>query len=94
MAGGARIVLEARAVCKRCVEASRRYCQQAVCSPSRNSFNWGRYPKTTKIWNFKSSTRENSPEAVTLPQYMKDTAKYVTTGMGKIVSLAGGKGEE
>ena len=30
----------------------RAYCQIAVCSPSRNSFSTGRYPNTTKVWNF------------------------------------------
>ena len=28
----------------------RAYCQQAVCSPSRNSFATGRRPNSTKVW--------------------------------------------
>jgi hypothetical protein len=30
----------------------RAYCQIAVCSPSRNSFATGRYPNSTRVWNF------------------------------------------
>ena len=30
----------------------RAYCQEAVCSPSRNSFSTGRRPNSTKVWNF------------------------------------------
>ena len=32
----------------------RAYCQEAVCSPSRNSFATGRRPNTTAVWNFVS----------------------------------------
>ena len=28
----------------------RAYCQEAVCSPSRNSFTTGRRPNSTKVW--------------------------------------------
>jgi arylsulfatase A-like enzyme len=35
----------------------RAYCQQAVCSPSRNSFTTGRRPNSTKVWNFINSFR-------------------------------------
>ena len=33
----------------------RAYCQEAVCSPSRNSFATGRRPNTTAVWNFVSA---------------------------------------
>ena len=36
----------------------RAYCQQAVCSPSRNSFMSGRRPGTTRVWNFLNHFRE------------------------------------
>jgi len=36
----------------------RAYCQEAVCSPSRNSFATGRYPSTTRVWNFINNFRE------------------------------------
>eukprot|EP01047_Picozoa_sp_COSAG01_P023987 COSAG01_NODE_1467_length_10217_cov_33.824570_3_plen_203_part_00 len=35
----------------------RAYCQEAVCSPSRNSFLSGRRPDHTRAWNFVSSPR-------------------------------------
>ena len=36
----------------------RAYCNQAVCSPSRNSFMTGRRPNSTRAWNFYNSFRE------------------------------------
>ena len=40
------------------------YVQQAVCSPSRNSFTTGRRPQHTKIWNFKNRYPLSSPTAI------------------------------
>lgn len=36
----------------------RAYCQQSVCSPSRMSFTTGRYPATTRTWNFLNHFRQ------------------------------------
>jgi hypothetical protein len=36
----------------------RAYCQEAVCSPSRNSFSTGRRPNGTKVWNFINHFRQ------------------------------------
>ena len=36
---------------------SRAFCQEAWCSPSRNSFLTGRAPDTTQAWNFEDSFR-------------------------------------
>ena len=36
----------------------RAYCQEAVCSPSRNSFLSGRRPDHTKAWNFINHFRQ------------------------------------
>ena len=36
----------------------RAYCQQSVCSPSRNSFSTGRRPNSTKVWNFVNHFRQ------------------------------------
>eukprot|EP00729_Bicosta_minor_P022722 gene22722-21114_t len=62
----------------------RAYCNQPVCSPSRNSFMSGRRPSTTKIWNFISSFRQQGPNWVTLPSHFKDQGGYLTLGTGKL----------
>ena len=67
------------------------YVQQAVCSPSRNSFMSGRRPDSTRVYNFKTSFRESGVDAsgkpgsewVALPQAFKQ-AGYLTVGMGKL----------
>lgn len=43
------------------------YCQQPICSPSRNSFMSGLTPDHTKAWNFIQYFREARPDAVSLP---------------------------
>ena len=37
------------------------YCQQSICSPSRNSFMSGHRPQVTKTWNFVNDFREELP---------------------------------
>lgn len=59
------------------------YCQQAVCSPSRNSFMSGLRPDTTKAWNFKNYWRQVLPDAKSLPQYFKESG-YLALGAGKL----------
>eukprot|EP00041_Stephanoeca_diplocostata_P025661 m.677149 g.677149 ORF g.677149 m.677149 type:complete len:547 (-) comp22794_c0_seq3:164-1804(-) len=62
----------------------RAYVQQAICSPTRNSFLSGRYPDKTQTWNFIDDFR-NGPGAnwTALPQFFR-THGYYTTGAGKI----------
>ena len=52
---------------------TRAYCQQAVCSPSRNSFMSGRRPDTTKVWNFINHFREADvgQNWTSMPEYFK-----------------------
>eukprot|EP00051_Salpingoeca_urceolata_P002611 m.51540 g.51540 ORF g.51540 m.51540 type:complete len:557 (-) comp12232_c0_seq1:27-1697(-) len=63
----------------------RAYVQQAICSPTRNSFLSGRTPLKTKVWNFLNHFRE--PEIginwTALPQFFRDKG-YYTTGAGKV----------
>jgi len=63
----------------------RAYCQQAVCSPSRNSFMTGRRPDTTRVWNFIEHFRlpEVGANWTTLPQYFKQQG-YLTYASGKL----------
>ena len=45
------------------VQFNNSYVQQAVCSPTRNSFMTGRTPDHTRLWNFKGSFRSNGVDA-------------------------------
>jgi iduronate 2-sulfatase len=47
----------------------RAFCNQPVCSPSRNSFMSGRRNDKTKVWNFKNTFREVGPNWTTLPSH-------------------------
>ena len=50
------------ALAQRGVVFDRVYCNQPVCSPSRNSFMTGRRPDKTLSWNFKNHfVRETPP---------------------------------
>jgi iduronate 2-sulfatase len=59
------------------------YCNQPVCSPSRNSFMSGRRPSTTKIWNFHGSFRGEGPAWITLPGHFLRHG-FLTLGTGKL----------
>ena len=45
------------------------YCQQAVCSPSRNTVMTGLRPDSLKIYDLGTNFRTYNPDAVTLSQY-------------------------
>ena len=59
------------------------YCQQSICSPSRNSFMSGKRPQNTRVWNFINDFRQELPFHVTFPQFFKQH-NYSTTGHGKL----------
>ena len=67
------------------------YVQQAVCSPSRNSFLTGKRPDSTNVWTFQTSFRESGIDTknkkgadwVTFPEVFKLNG-WNTMGMGKI----------
>jgi iduronate 2-sulfatase len=64
----------------------RAYCQQAVCSPSRNSFMSGRRPDTTMTWNFIDDFRTTpvgGENWVSMPEYFKRHG-YLTYASGKL----------
>jgi arylsulfatase A-like enzyme len=68
---------------KQALVFDRAYCQQAVCSPSRNSFLSGRRPDTTKAWNFKTHFRVVGPTWTTMPEYFLKAGWFVA-GTGKV----------
>lgn len=72
------------------VQFNNTYVQQAVCSPTRNSFMSGRTPDHTRLWNFQGSFRTNGLDSSgktgdqwrSLPQVFKE-AGWITAGVGK-----------
>lgn len=71
------------ALARRGVLFERAYCQQAVCNPSRASVLTGRRPDTLKVWDLRTHFRQHRPDAVTLPQYLKQHG-YTAIDIGKI----------
>lgn len=61
----------------------RAYCQQAVCSPSRQSLLTGRRPDSLRVWDLKTFFRETAPDVVPLPEHFKRQG-YFTRSFGKI----------
>ena len=59
------------------------YCQQSICSPSRNSFISGKRPQKTRVWNFINDFRQELPFHVTFPQFFKQH-NYSALGHGKL----------
>lgn len=59
------------------------YCNQAVCSPSRNSLMTSLRPQTLGIYDLPTHFRLSRPEAVTLAQHFKASG-YRTESLGKI----------
>ena len=71
----------------------RAYCNQAVCSPSRNALMLGLRPQTLGIYDLGTNFRHSRPDAVTLAQAFKN-AGWRTEAMGKIFHVGHGNGED
>src|SRR3954451_17043801 len=55
------------ALAERGILFRRAYCNQAVCSPSRNALLTGLRPSTLGIYDLETNFRAAAPNAVTLP---------------------------
>ncbi len=69
------------------------YCNQAVCSPSRNSLMTGLRPQTIGVYDLPTHFRLAVPDAVTLSQYFKDHG-YHAAGLGKIFHTGHGNKDD
>lgn len=71
----------------------RAYCNQAVCSPSRNALLTGLRSQTLGIYDLATNFRQSRPEAVTLPQYFRQHG-YRTEALGKVFHVGHGNHED
>lgn len=67
----------------------RAFCNQAVCSPSRNALMTSLRPQTIGIYDLPTHFRNAAPNAVTLGQYLKSHG-YRAEGLGKILHTGHG----
>lgn len=78
---------------KRGVLFEKAFCNQAVCSPSRNTLMTGLRPQTLGIYDLGTNFRKAVPEAVTLTQHFKQNG-YSAEGMGKILHVGHGNTDD
>jgi iduronate 2-sulfatase len=71
----------------------RAYCNQAVCSPSRNALMTGLRPETLGIYDLATNFRKARPDAVTVTQHFKNHG-YRTEALGKIFHVGHGNAED
>ncbi len=69
------------------------YCNQAVCSPSRNALMTSLRPQTLGIYELSTNFRKTAPDAVTLAQHFMAQG-YRTEAMGKIFHRGHGNTED
>jgi iduronate 2-sulfatase len=69
------------------------YCNQAVCSPSRNALMTSLRPQTLGIYELSTNFRKAAPEAVTVAQHFKAQG-YRTEALGKIFHRGHGNIED
>jgi iduronate 2-sulfatase len=69
------------------------YCNQAVCSPSRNSLMTGLRPQTLGIYDLPTHFRKAVPDAVTVAQHFQQHG-YRTEALGKIMHKGHGNVED
>lgn len=69
------------------------YCNQAVCSPSRNALLTGLRPQTIGIYDLPTHFRKAVPDAVTVAQHFMAQG-YRTEALGKILHTGHGNQED
>lgn len=69
------------------------YCNQAVCSPSRNALMTGLRPQTLGIYDLATHFRIGAPQAVTVAQYFREHG-YESHGLGKILHTGHGNTDD
>ncbi|MDO8542093.1 MAG: sulfatase [Opitutaceae bacterium] len=69
------------------------YCNQAVCSPSRNALMIGMRSTSLGIYDLPTHFRVAAPDAVTVAQYFKQQG-WKTEGLGKILHTGHGNHED
>lgn len=77
----------------RALRLDRAYCNQAVCSPSRNALMTSLRPQTLGIYELATNFRKSRPEAVTVAQHFKAHG-YRTEALGKIFHTGHGNVED
>lgn len=76
----------------RAVRFDRAYVQYPVCNPSRSSLLIGMRPDQIGVTDNNTLFRDQLPNAVTLPQLLKEDGRYAAA-FGKILHLGGGRDE-
>jgi iduronate 2-sulfatase len=71
----------------------RAFCNQAVCSPSRNALMIGMRPQSIGIYDLGTNFRKAVPDAVTLAEHFRRHG-YRTEAMGKIFHVGHGNHED
>ena len=77
----------------RALRLDRAYCNQAVCSPSRNTLMTGLRPQTLGIYDLPTNFRVARPDAVTVAQYFRQHG-YRTESLGKIFHTGHGNTDD
>lgn len=81
------------ALASRGVRFDRAYCNQAVCSPSRNSLMTGLRPQSIGVYDLPTHFRLAAPDVVTFSQYFKQHG-YQAEGIGKIYHTGHGNHDD
>ncbi len=69
------------------------YCNQAVCSPSRNALMTSLRPQTLGIYDLATNFRRSHPDAVTVAQHFQQNG-YTTQALGKVFHVGHGNAED